>query len=200
MHALIADDDLVTAAVLRAALRRLDLQAVTAHDGATAWNLLGSKPAPRIAIIDWMMPQLDGPELCRRIRSTPQFSHVYVILLTARDSRADVIAGLEAGADDYLIKPFDTEELNARIRTGLRIVSLQQQLTSKIASLEGALRNVKELKGLLPICCYCKRIRTDEDYWQQLEGYISDHSDAQFSHGICPGCFEDVQSELDAVG
>jgi DNA-binding response OmpR family regulator len=200
MHALIADDDLVTAAVLRAALRRLDLDVVMAHDGATAWGLLGSAPAPGLAIIDWMMPEVDGPELCRRIRSTPELSHLYVILLTARDSRADVVAGLEAGADDYLIKPFDAEELNARVRAGMRIVGLQQQLTSKIASLEEALKNVKELKGLLPICCYCKRIRTDEDYWQQLEGYISEHSGAQFSHGICPGCSEAAHRELDAIG
>ena len=121
---------------------------------------------------------------------------MYVILLTARDSRADVVRGLEAGADDYLVKPFDGAELRARVYTGIRIVTLQQQLTAQIATLRETLANVKQLKGLLPICCYCKSIRTDTDYWQQLEGYISEHSDAQFSHGICPGCYEHANNEL----
>ena len=103
--------------------------------------------------------------------------------------------GLEAGADDYLVKPFDAQ-LPARVNVGIRIVRLQQQLTEQIATLRETLANVKQLKGLLPICSYCKRIRKDEDYWQQLEGYISEHWDAQFSHGICPGCFEQVQGEL----
>ncbi|MGH9373046.1 MAG: response regulator transcription factor [Vicinamibacterales bacterium] len=200
MHALIADDDPVTAAVLGAALRRLKLDVVTAHDGATAWDLLCGAPAPSLAIVDWMMPNVDGIELCRRIRSTPTLTHMYVVLLTARDSRADIVAGLQAGADDYLVKPFDAEELRARVHAGVRILTLQRRLTEQIEVLRETLASVKQLKGLLPICCYCKRIRTDEDYWQQLEGYISEHSDAQFSHGICPGCLDHASSELDAIG
>jgi DNA-binding response OmpR family regulator len=190
MYALIADDDPVTAAVLGAALRRWHLDVVTAHDGAEAWALIQSDAAPSLAIIDWMMPGLDGIELCRRIRETLSHAHMYVILLTARDSRADVIAGLQAGADDYLVKPFDAQELHARIHTGIRILTLQQELTEQIEALRETIANVKQLKGLLPICSYCKSIRKDEDYWQQLEGYISEHSDAQFSHGICPDCLD----------
>ena len=129
-----------------------------------------------------MMPGLDGIELCRRIRATPLPSPVYVILLTARTSRQDLVAGLEAGADDYLTKPFDPDELRARIHVGQRTL--------------GLIANIKRLTGLLPICSYCKRIRSDHDYWEQVESYITEHTDALFSHGICPSCLEKVMEEF----
>lgn len=196
MRVLIADDDVVAATILSGFLRRWNLSATMVSDGAAAWDVMTSDSPAALAIVDWEMPGVDGIELCRRIRQTPAIAHTYVLLLTARDGRADIVQGLEAGADDYLIKPFDAEELRARVNAGIRIVSLQQQLTEQIATLRETLANVKQLKGLLPICSYCKCIRTDQDYWQQLEGYISEHSDAQFSHGICPECLEQVSSEM----
>ena len=123
---------------------------------------------------------------------------MYVILLTSRDSSADIVVGLEAGADEYLVKPFDPNELRARVHTGVRVLHLQQRLVQKIEALEEALANVKQLRGLLPMCSYCKSIRNDGDYWQQLEAYIGDHSEAEFSHGICPTCLERVQKEFEA--
>src|SRR5205823_8129217 len=90
------------------------------------------------------------------------------------------------------IKPFHFGELRARIRVGQRITALQQSLADRVAELEQALKKVKQLQGLLPICCYCKCIRTDDNYWHKVEEYITAHSDAQFSHGICPWCFETV--------
>ena len=116
----------------------------------------------------------------------PSRASLYVILLTARDARADVVAGLDAGADDYLIKPFDLEELRARVQVGRRLVALQDRLADRVAELQEALTKVKQLNGLLPICAYCKRIRTDQNYWEQVEHYVAEHSEAQFSHGICP--------------
>lgn len=197
MRALIADDDRITTAILARTLERWNFEVTVAHDGGTAWELLCGDHAPSLAILDWMMPTLDGPELCRRIRQDPARAHMYVLLLTSRDSRADVIAGLDAGADDYLIKPFDTEELRARVHVGIRVLTLQEHLAERVAELQAALSKVKQLHGLLPICSYCKRIRTDQNYWEQLDSYITQHSDAQFSHGICPSCLDTIRKEFD---
>jgi DNA-binding response OmpR family regulator len=195
-QALVADDDRGTAAALAGALRRWELDVTIAHDGQAAWQTVQGRLQPSLAVVDWMMPGIDGIELCRRIRQTPAHAHMYVLLLTARDSRADVIAGLEAGADDYLVKPFDLHELRARVNTGLRILTLQKRLAERVAELQDTIANVKQLKGLLPMCSYCKRIRKDEDYWEQVEAYISEHSDAEFSHGVCPSCLERARRDF----
>jgi phosphoserine phosphatase RsbU/P len=184
---LIADDDRIGTTILSRALGQWQFEVSVAHDGERAWNLIETQ-APSLAIVDWMMPALDGPALCRRIRETPATAHMYVILLTSRDSRADLVAGLGAGADDYLVKPFDPGELRARVQVGVRVLSLQERLAERVAELEVAISTVKRLQGLIPICSYCKRIRSDSNDWEQLESYISEHSDAQFSHGICPPC------------
>jgi DNA-binding response OmpR family regulator len=198
VRALLADDDPITTTALAGALRRLDLDVTVVHDGALAWRTIEGPQPPALAILDWMMPCIDGLELCRKIRQSAAHAHMYVLLLTGRDSRADIVAGLEAGADDYLVKPFDVHELRARVHTGLRILDLQQNLAEQIARLKETIANVKQLKGLLPMCSYCKKIRKDADYWQQLEAYISDHSEAEFSHGVCPACFERVASDFGA--
>src|SRR5579862_3979060 len=122
MRALIADDDRVASAILERTLRRWHLEVAVAHDGNAAWDLLCAANVPSLAIIDWMMPGLDGPELCHRIRQHGALATSYVILLTGRDSRADVVAGLDAGADDYMVKPFELDELRARVHVGIRVV------------------------------------------------------------------------------
>lgn len=195
---MIADDDRLGTAILARSLESLSLEVAVAHDGEEAWRLLDQDGHFAIAILDWMMPGADGLELCRRIRQDDRHAGMHVILLTARDARADVVSGLDAGADDYLIKPFDRDELHARVRVGVRIVSLQDRLAQRIAELQTALSKVKQLSGLLPICAYCKRIRTDDNYWEQLDRFVAQHSDAQFSHGICPPCFESVRAEFGA--
>src|SRR3954447_19380521 len=184
MRILIADDDRMTTMMLSRTLEGWGFDVGVVHDGAAAWESITGANPPALAIVDWMMPGLDGIELCRRIRAAELPSPVYVILLTARTSRQDLVAGLEAGADDYLTKPFDPDELRARIHVGQRTI--------------GLIANIKRLTGLLPICSYCKRIRTDTDYWEQVESYITDHTDALFSHGICPVCMEKAMEELDA--
>ena len=197
MRALVADDDRVTAAMLARTLERWDIEVVVASNGHEAWSTIEKDPAIGLAILDWMMPGLDGPEVCRLIRQEPSRAHMHVLLITSRNSREDIVAGLDAGADDYLTKPFDLEELRARVHVGLRVLALQERLAERVAELEDALANVKQLRGLLPICSYCKRVRGDGNYWEQVEQYIAHHSDAQFSHGICPTCFNNEVEKLE---
>ena len=192
MNILIAEDDPISRRTLEVTLQRWGHRVVVTTDGQAAYDALRGEDAPQLAIIDWMMPHLDGLTICRRLREHLARRSTYVILLTARGDKKDLIAGLESGADDYITKPFDRDELQARVNVGLRILGLQQRLAERVAELEEALTRVKQLQGLLPICCYCKCIRNDDNYWQRVEEYIGEHSGAQFSHGICPNCFETV--------
>jgi DNA-binding response OmpR family regulator len=190
MKVLIADDDAVLRHSLKSHLERWSYDVVECRDGREAWHVLHGPSAPPLAILDWQMPGLDGVALCSGLRTTPALSGMYVILLTSNQERKDVIAGLESGADDYITKPFDWAELRARLLIGNRIVNLQQALAARVDELQVALANVRQLSGLLPICAYCKRVRDDADYWQQIEQYLAKRSEAQFTHGICPDCFE----------
>ena len=197
MRALVADDDLATAALLQRTLERWGLDVIVAHDGLEALKAVQEDPGIGLAVLDWSMPGLDGPEVCRRIRADPSRAHLHLLLLTAREGRADVVSGLDAGADDYLSKPFDPEVLRARVHVGLRVLKLKERLAERVAELETALSKVKQLHGLLPICSYCKHVRTDGDYWEQVEQYVSDHTDLQFSHGVCPACYDKVAADMD---
>jgi CheY-like chemotaxis protein len=200
LEVLVADDEPVSRTVVAAMLRKGGYHVQLASDGEQAWLALQQPNAPPVAVMDWMMPGLDGPEICRRLRQLETPTPTYVILLTSRDASADVVEGLRAGADDYVRKPPNEEELLARISVGARVISLQQTLADRVRRLEEALSNVKQLQGLLPMCSYCKRIRDDQNYWQQVESYFSDHSDVQFSHSYCPDCFEKyVKPQLEAL-
>jgi response regulator RpfG family c-di-GMP phosphodiesterase len=126
-------------------------------------------------------------EVCRAARNCLS-APPHIILVTARDDVTDKIRGLESGADDYITKPFANEEFRARLRVGARIVELRSKLQKRIAELEDARQHIRVLQGLLPICMHCHRIRQDDGIWQQLEAYVRDHSEADFSHGICPEC------------
>ena len=190
MRILVAEDDPVARRVLRAMLGKWGYQVSTCADGQAAWQTLQDADAPALVILDWMMPRMDGLQVCRQLRALSQPQSTYVILLTARGQEGDIVTGLEAGADDYITKPFDREELRARVKVGARVVTLQRHLAERVKELEDALARVKYLRGLLPICAYCKKIRNDQNYWQQVEAYITEHSDAQFSHSICPVCYE----------
>lgn len=196
MRILIADDDVVLRCSLRAHLEKWSYEVTECVDGHQAWIALNGDEAPSLAIFDWNMPGMDGPSLCRDLRQVPALSAMYVILITGNQDQKDVVLGLESGADDYIKKPFDWNELRARLRIGSRIVSLQHALAARVSDLQQALSDVKRLGGLLPICAYCKRIRDDGDYWKQIEQYLSEYSEAQFSHGICPQCLETHLEQL----
>ncbi len=192
MKILIADDDRVSRRLLEARLLKDGHEVIIAEEGNQAWGVLQEDPAIRIAILDWNMPGMTGPEICRRARQIKTDQPTYLILLTSRDTRQDIVSGLQAGANDYVTKPFDFDELRARVQVGGRVLQLQKALAGRVKELEEALANVKMLQGLLPICLYCKKIRDDHNYWQQLDKYVADHTEARFSHGICPECYDKV--------
>ena len=198
MRILTADDDAMLRHGLSVQLQRWGYEPIVCASGEEARAALRAEDPPQVAILDRSMPGIGGIELCAEIRADQHLKSTYVILLTAHDTRDDILHGLDGGADEYLTKPLDWEMLRARLRTGARIANLQRDLAQRVAELQEALANVKRLSGLLPMCAYCKRIRDDGDYWQQLESYLSDHSEAEFSHGICPPCLERVSKEFES--
>jgi DNA-binding response OmpR family regulator len=186
---LLADDDKLTLNVLNDTLTRAGYDVLTATDGDQAWKKLQESEV-QVAILDWIMPGMEGVEICRRAADEPKLANRYFILLTGKSSAEDLVAGLQSGASDYLRKPFDETELLARVEVGVRFVELQRKLADRVQELETALKQVRRLEGLLPICSYCKRIRNEQDYWERVDAYISQHANVRFSHNICPECYE----------
>jgi phosphoserine phosphatase RsbU/P len=188
MNVLIAEDDDVSRRLLETILRLLGHQIVAVTDGLQAWAALVGQSPPRLALLDWNMPGLSGVEICRRLRERPALEAPYVILVTARAQKEDVVAGLTAGADDYVTKPIAHDELAARIQVGMRTLALRDELVESARAVEVAAAEIKVLQGLLPICAYCKSIRDDDESWQPIERYIATRSNAEFTHSICPDC------------
>lgn len=198
MKILIAEDDPVSRRILEATLVKWGYEVSVTLDGRQAWDVLQREDAPSLAILDIMMPGMDGLEICRKVRQLPRVTPPYLILLSAMSSKEHVVRGIRAGANDYLTKPFHREELRVRVGVGVQMLALQKALAERVAELEEALSQVNQLQGMLPICSYCKKVRDDQNYWQKVEHYISDHTDVQFSHGICPDCYERVIREFEA--
>ena len=174
MKILVAEDDKVSRCVLEDRLRELGHEVDSAEDGRAAWDLF-QKTCYSVLISDWLMPRTDGLALCRMIRSMHRDHYTYIILLTSLEGQVNYLKGMDAGADDFISKPFDADHLNARLHVAERILQLHQR--------------VQNLEGLLPICSYCKKIRDEQGQWQRVESYIELRSGAQFSHGICPECY-----------
>ncbi|MDL1963172.1 MAG: response regulator [Deltaproteobacteria bacterium] len=190
MKILIAEDDITSRALLKHMLAEWGYEVVVTKDGNEAWEALQAEDAPKLAILDWIMPGPDGVEVCRKVRQLDVSNPTYIILLTSRSNKKDIVAGLEAGADDYIGKPYETDELHVRVKVGERITELQSALVEQVHSLQEALVHVRTLQGILPICMHCHKIQNDQQSWEKLEKYISEHSDAQFSHGLCPECLK----------
>jgi len=178
MKVLAVEDDNVSRAVLRRSLERLGHGVIEARDGEEAWMAwLAEKP--RVVVSDWQMPDLDGLGLCRRFRSQQGLDYVYFILLTARgDSGSNRRAAAEAGVDDFLTKPIDLSALWMRLRVAERILKYTTQ--------------VHRLEEMMPMCSYCKKIRDDKNYWQQIESYINERTGTEISHSVCPECYQRV--------
>lgn len=175
MHILVAEDDPVTRRLLQATLTAEHHEVTLADNGQVALGCWQLSPQ-RIVLSDWLMPELDGLELCRRIRSVPGRPYTYFILQTSRSGRESFLEAMDAGVDDFVTKPVPADELKARLRVAERILGLREELTT--------------LEGLLSVCSYCKRMRNADGGWGSLERYIEQRSKAEFSHGVCPDCYE----------
>ncbi len=178
---LIVDDNPQSIKLLGSILDLKGYATAVATSGKEALQFLG-KEIPDLILLDIMMPGMDGFEVCRSIKNDKNARETPVIFLTARRDIDDLVRGFEAGGIDYVTKPFNSTELLIRVKTHL--------------DLKKARDEIKRLKGIIPICCSCKKIRDDEGYWEQVETYIESHSDAEFTHGICPECTEKLYGDL----
>jgi DNA-binding response OmpR family regulator len=181
MAVLIVDDNPVALKLLELTLHRQGRRTLIAKTGEEAWQVY-LREQPAIVVTDWMMPDLDGPEFCRRVRAHPGPNYTYLILLTAKDRKENFVAGLDAGADDCISKPFNAEELDARLRVAERIASLQ--------------RRVRQYESLLPLCMYCKKIRDRDDQWVGVDEYLSEQTETSITHGCCPECLARQMHDL----
>ncbi len=199
MRILIAEDDFTSRAALAGVLKKEGHEVVATVNGTEAWQALQQPGAPMLAILDWMMPEMDGLSVVRKVRALQSSQSPYIIMLTTRGEKADIIAGLDAGANDYLSKPFDSGELRARVQVGQRMVEMQAALAAKVEELQKAFDQIKTLRGIVPICASCKKIRDDQGFWNKVEVYISEHTEAEFSHGMCPECMAKMYPEYVAL-
>ena len=177
MKILVAEDEMIARLVLTSALEKHQHEVVVTQNGREAWEKFQQEHFP-VLISDWMMPEMDGLQLCRAARAVTRDAYTYIVMLTSMSGKANYLEAMKAGADDFMNKPFDEEQLLARLHVAERILGLRQ--------------HVKHLEGLLPICAYCKKIRDESNTWQQVERYIGPRSEAKFTHTICPECYETI--------
>lgn len=182
---------------------------MVADSAEAAFGILGQDSAGKktgetdLILMDIMLPGVDGLEACRRIMATESLRDIPIIVITAKTDEKDLLAAFAAGAMDYIRKPVNPVELVARVSSALTLKeertarkAREQELLMRTQELERALREVKALRGLIPICAKCKRVRTDTGDWQRLEVYIQDHSEAEFSHGVCQVCMKEVYPDV----
>jgi CheY-like chemotaxis protein len=178
VRVLAVEDDPVARRVLRQALANLGHEVLEAEDGEGALDVLAREDIP-VVVSDWVMPRRDGLRLCEAIRARPHEDYIYFILLTAQTASFDnQREAADAGVDDFLTKPLDVNELWMRLRVAERILAYLSQ--------------VRSLEAIIPMCSYCKKVRDDQNYWQQVESYLNQHTGADISHSVCPECYQRV--------
>jgi len=199
LSVLIAEENPISRRFLQQTLEKWGYEVVVAENGDAAWRSLEGRDAPPLAILADALPGLSGIEVCRRVRRKSSTTPAYLILLTGEGGVDDIVTGLCAGADDCLAKPFELTELRARLQVGQRVVKAHRHLTDRIEQLGAALSSARPLQGLVPICAWCKKIRDDSNLWEHLETYISRHSEAEFTHAVCPDCSDRVTDPVSLV-
>ncbi|MFZ5806592.1 MAG: response regulator [Verrucomicrobiota bacterium] len=182
MRILAVEDDYISLKLIEATLTNFGHEVVLAQDGVEAWEKFQNEWFP-VVVSDWMMPDLDGLELCSRIRKSASIDHkyTYFVLVTARTGKDHYLKAMEMGVDDFLTKPLNQEDLYIRLRVAQRILSFTKE--------------IHQLKELIPICMYCKKVRNDQNYWEQIDAYLHAEVGTDFSHSICPECMAKIQAE-----
>lgn len=200
---LVTDDDPIVLELTSSLLRQAGYEVLQATTGQECLETVRTHH-PDLIILDVMLPDVTGTDICRKVKSDPDLQGSFVILLSGVHISSNQQAeGLSAGADGYLVKPVSRKEFIARVQAMERIKRAEDALreTKKeqeatIQELRKALEEIKTLRGLIPICAWCKRIRDDAGYWDELEVYLGKHSEATFSHGLCPRCREEVEKGM----
>jgi DNA-binding response OmpR family regulator len=185
---LIAEDEYTTRLMVQVCLENWGYSIESVEDGKKAWDIINQKNPPQIAVLDWEMPGISGIDLCRKIKSLDRSSPIHVILLTARDSKNDISQGFEAGADDYITKPFNDDELGARIRVAERIVTIQSSLNSSLEELREALDMVQSFEEPVAVCSKCQKIGAFDGSWRTPEKLLEYPVDPRFIQLDCPSC------------
>ena len=184
---LIVDDVPANLELLAGILRKHGYEPRPVPNGKLALSAAKADP-PDLILLDINMPEMDGFEVCARLKADKALKHIPVLFLTAFTETADKVKAFSMGAVDYITKPFQLEEVCARVDTHLRLRRFQVELSNSVDELQKALEDNHTLRGIIPICSSCKKIRIDKVSWQQVEQYVSEHSEAKFSHGVCPDC------------
>jgi DNA-binding response OmpR family regulator len=186
MKILVAEDDMISRKLLTTTLKQFGHEVQAYCTGTEAWVEFDRSPV-RVIVSDWLMPGVDGLDFCRKVRARERTEYTYFILLTANvQGNETYLEAMNAGIDDFLAKPLDRDQIWMRLKVAERIL----KYTTKIQALE----------SMLPICSYCKKVRDDNNYWQQVETYVSEHMGASFSHSVCPRCYEEkVKPQLEEI-
>lgn len=184
---MVVDDDLFSRSSLAVFLQKNGYRVVEAEDGARALSLLRHCPCD-LVLLDMDMPVMDGVETCRRLRQIEDYADIPVLMITGLDDDESIDQAFAVGATDYLTKPFHWTVLRNRVKYLINQLHVEREQRQLLQQLTEALEKVKALTGLLPICAACKKIRDDDGYWQEVETFMGDHSELQFTHGICPEC------------
>jgi phosphoserine phosphatase RsbU/P len=188
MKLLVAEDEYTTRLMVQVILEQWGYRVDSVEDGNAAWEVLRKADGPKIAILDWEMPGINGVELCTKVKMLERDTPIYVIILTGRDAQNDILQGFDAGADDYITKPFDENELRARVRVAERLVTIQEELVISNNELREVLNHVETLQANLPVCTSCQKIQNYDESWRPLAEYTLAKNDPRFFFTICPEC------------
>jgi sigma-B regulation protein RsbU (phosphoserine phosphatase) len=183
---LMAEDDPISARILQATLSKFGYEPVLARDGAEAWDKFDREPF-RVIVSDWMMPGLDGLALCEKVRAREQTLYTYFILLTANRTKAENYElASAAGVDDFLSKPLDREAIRIRLAVAERILKYTAE--------------IRQLRQMIPICVYCRKVRDEQECWDPVETYIQKHTGSRFTHAACPTCYAQEIERIELAG